>query len=36
MIVPPPDDHNCALRTDGRITCWGNNDHGQATPPGAK
>ena len=25
--------HACGLRTDGGISCWGNNDHGQATPP---
>ena len=25
--------HNCALKTDSSIICWGRNDHGQATPP---
>ena len=26
-------DHSCGLRTNGTITCWGNNDEGQATAP---
>ena len=26
-------DHACALHSDGSITCWGDNDMGQATPP---
>jgi hypothetical protein len=25
--------HTCAIRTDGTLTCWGNNVAGQATPP---
>ncbi len=25
--------HACGLRRDGGISCWGSNDHGQATPP---
>ena len=25
--------HTCGLRTDGSVTCWGNNSFGQATPP---
>ena len=25
--------HGCAVRTDHTITCWGDNTHGQATPP---
>ena len=25
--------HTCAIRTDGTITCWGDNSHGQADPP---
>jgi hypothetical protein len=25
--------HNCAVRTDGTLACWGWNDDGQATPP---
>ncbi len=25
--------HVCALRTDGALDCWGENDNGQATPP---
>ena len=27
--------HACGVRQDGGISCWGNNDEGQATPPGA-
>ena len=27
--------HACGIRLDGGISCWGNNDEGQATPPGA-
>ena len=27
--------HTCGIRQDGGISCWGNNDEGQATPPGA-
>ncbi|MCB9616999.1 MAG: hypothetical protein H6722_31605, partial [Sandaracinus sp.] len=26
-------EHYCALDSDGLPTCWGRNDHGQATPP---
>jgi alpha-tubulin suppressor-like RCC1 family protein len=26
--------HACAVRTTGSIACWGNDDYGQATPPG--
>ena len=26
-------DHVCALRSDGRIACWGDNDYGQSSPP---
>src|SRR5256885_2918230 len=25
--------HTCAIRTDGTVACWGDNSHGQATPP---
>ena len=25
--------HSCGVRSDGTITCWGNNDYGQADPP---
>ena len=27
------DQHSCAIRTNGTIACWGNNEHGQADPP---
>jgi hypothetical protein len=41
-ISNPPDvpittmsvgDHACAIASDGRLHCWGDNDFGQATPP---
>ena len=25
--------HNCAIKADGTISCWGNNEHGQTNPP---
>jgi hypothetical protein len=25
--------HTCGLKTDGSVTCWGQNDYGQSTPP---
>jgi alpha-tubulin suppressor-like RCC1 family protein len=25
--------HSCGIRGNGTLTCWGRNDHGQATPP---
>ena len=25
--------HTCAIRVDGTLVCWGNNEHGQATAP---
>jgi hypothetical protein len=31
--VSASDRHSCAIRTDGTLACWGNNDYGQATPP---
>jgi len=27
------DVNNCAIRYDGTAACWGNNDHGQSSPP---
>ena len=27
------DTHGCKLSTDGRLACWGDNSHGQASPP---
>ncbi len=29
-------DHVCALRSDGRIACWGDDDYGQSSPPSGK
>jgi alpha-tubulin suppressor-like RCC1 family protein len=29
-------DHTCALRPNGTILCWGNNDSAQSTPPAGK
>lgn len=28
--------HSCGVRSDGAVTCWGNNDHGQASAPSGK
>src|SRR5262245_901851 len=25
--------HSCAIKTDGKLACWGGNYFGQATPP---
>jgi len=25
--------HNCALKSNGSLACWGKNDYGQSTPP---
>ncbi len=32
-VLSAGDYHTCALRTDGTIICWGDNQYGQATPP---
>ena len=29
-------DHVCALRNDRSIACWGDDDHGQASPPSGR
>ena len=26
-------EHACALETNGRVACWGNNTYGQSNPP---
>jgi alpha-tubulin suppressor-like RCC1 family protein len=26
------DDYACGVRTDGSVTCWGDNSYGQGTP----
>ena len=28
-------EHSCGVRTDGTLACWGRNEFGQASPPGA-
>ena len=30
---PPAALHTCAIKTDGTLACWGDNDDGQASPP---
>ena len=35
-ILSVSDDHGCAIKTDETLTCWGDNTHGQATPPAGK
>ena len=29
-------DHTCSVDADGSVTCWGDNDEGQASPPGGE
>lgn len=33
MVSASTDDFACGLRLDGTASCWGQNDHGQTTPP---
>ena len=33
LTVQAGRNHNCAIRVDGHIVCWGNNAKGEATPP---
>ena len=33
MSISSGEQHTCALRTDGGVVCWGDNTHGQASPP---
>ena len=28
--------HGCAVKTDNTVVCWGENHHGQASPPGGR
>ena len=28
--------HTCGVGTDGSVECWGDDEHGQATPPDGK
>lgn len=30
------EDHACAIRDNGELACWGDNSHGQASPPAGR
>ena len=32
-MVDAGEHHSCGVRTDGTITCWGDNEFGQAASP---
>ena len=32
-LVSAGGNHNCGVKTDGSIVCWGKNDDGQCDPP---
>jgi len=34
--VTTGEEHVCALKPNGKVLCWGENDYGQADPPGSK
>jgi alpha-tubulin suppressor-like RCC1 family protein len=34
--VTTGEEHVCALKPNGKVLCWGENDYGQADPPGGK
>lgn len=36
VAIAAGEDHSLALRSDGSIVGWGDNEHGQATPPDGK
>ena len=35
VSVSAGDGHTCGVRSDGSVACWGDDEYGQATSPGA-